>query len=205
MVHLSTAQTAEELNQVLGRTSITTKTVQALIETGLFHDRGTGRSKRIDLQEVQDLVQRVRPVEPSDWPSPFSIFRVSLLGLHSDPVVTHHGTVLRQYAGVDYSGRAPISPRDRELAWTGVWAVAEETAQEAVDGGAILFGTTKGYIDPNYVRQIVGYRRTPDGSRLWWDTVPPPASVQQFVGTGLWMPVQPGRESNWAIKRTERV
>ena len=152
--HLSTAQTAEELNQVLGRTSITTKTVQALIETGLFHDRGTGRSKRIDLQEVQDLVQRVRPVEPSDWPSPFSIFRVSLLGLHSDPVVTHHGTVLRQYAGVDYSGRAPISPRDRELAWTGVWAGnAWDIAARARAAGNRVHNTNQGGSQLAYVDQ----------------------------------------------------
>lgn len=198
MILISTTQAADELNRAFNLTSITAEKVLALVGAGAFTDLGAGRSVRIDLSEIQAFASRVRVVTPAQWPAMWPIFRVSLLGLREDKIVDANGVVLRTHAGVAYSGGSSISSSMRELAWTGVWEVSAQNIQRAIQTGAVLFGTTKGYVDPNYVRQIVGARRTPSGSRIWWETVPAPAKVKQFVGAGLWMPVKPGRESDWA-------
>lgn len=198
MVYLSTEQTAEELNLRLGLTNITAEKVRALVRTKALLNRGTGRSVKIDLGEVQQFTNRVRVVTPSAWPTTSPLFRVSLIQLRDDPIPDHNGTVLRTHAGVDYSGQSNLSRHMQALAWTGVWEVSDGTAQKAIDLNAILFGTTKGYIDPGCVRVIIGVRRTPDGKRLWWETKPAPSTITRFVGDGLWMSVKGGRESDWA-------
>lgn len=199
MVQLSTKQVAGELNEAFGLTSITAEKVLELVKTGVFTDVGPGRSVRVEMSEFQGFTQRTRYVTRSQWPAGYELYRVSLIHLRPDPAWDSLTDTMRSHAGVDYSGRLlPLSSTQRELAWTGVWEVADETADAAVRQGAVLFGTTKGYIDPRYFRVVTGYRRTVDGSQLWWTTAPAPAAIAQFVGTGLWMDVKPGRESDWA-------
>jgi hypothetical protein len=198
MVALSTTQVAEILGDAFARPSISPKIVKTLVEAGAFTDIGPGRSIRIDSSEVDDFVARTRPVKREDWPAHWPIFRVSLLGLHDDPIHDATGALLRRHAGADYRGRSGLSAANLELAWTGVWAVSDATAEEAVTREAILTGTTKGYISPRYVGQIVGFRRDWQSGRIWWETKPAPDQIRAFVGTGLWMPVKPGRESDWA-------
>lgn len=198
MVLLSTAQTAEKLNAAFGTRSITAEKVLYLVHTKALHDLGPGRSVKIDEAEIDRFTTRVRPVGREDWPSGHSLFRVSLIELREDPIYDAQGTLLRTHAGVDYSGSSGIPLLQQVLAWTGVWEVSEQTVQRAVQERAILFGTTKGYIDPKYVEMITGARRTPSGDRIWWETTRAPAEILRFVGTGLWMPVKPGRESDWA-------
>lgn len=86
----------------------------------------------------------------------------------------------------------------RNDAFVGVWDVASATANHATAVGAVLFGTTKGYIHPYYVRTITGWHRDAQTGRIWWDTSPADPAVTAFVGSGLWMPVKPARESDWA-------
>ncbi|WP_068492285.1 hypothetical protein [Pseudoclavibacter helvolus] len=198
MVLLSTEQTAEELNDAFGLTSITAAKVLALVRTGALTDLGPGRSVRVDMAQVHAFTASLRLVTPGEWPGDHPLFRVSLIELREDEIRDDNGVVLRTHAGVDYSNTLAVPQTARELAWTGVWEVSDTTAQRAIAERAVLFGTTKGYINPSYVRTIVGTRRTPDGSRIWWETAPAPAEVIQFVGSGLWMPVKPGRESDWA-------
>jgi len=196
MVLLSTAQVAEALNNAFGTSTIDNRKVLGLVHTGVFADRGSGRSVRIALSDVAEFISRTRPVERDQWPDQWPLFRVSLLELDKDEVRDDQDSVLRTHMGADYSGASDLPPDMRELAWKGMWAVGDETAQRAVDERAVLFGTTKGYIHPDYVAQIVGFRRI--GARVLWETVPVPKVVANFVGTGLWMPVKAGRISDWA-------
>lgn len=168
-----------------------------LVQAGAFPNVGPGRSIRVELADVQQFIATTRRVDPHQWPAN-DLFRVSLLPLHDDPMHDITGTLLRTQAGADYHPVPPISNSARDRAFLGVWDVADATANRAKSTSATLFGTTKGYIHPFYVRQIIDWRRDHQSGRIWWKTIPADPSVMQFVGTGLWMPVKPGRESDWA-------
>ncbi|WP_454148865.1 hypothetical protein [Microbacterium lacticum] len=200
MVSVSTAQVASLLNSAFGKQNITPEKVWHLVGTGVFTDVSPTRSVRIDLDEVLAMTAATCVVTPDQWPHR-PLFRVSLTKLRHaaipDPK-NPNGAPLRTHAGADYANTHGLSALMRERAWTGVWEVSDATIEQAVEKRAILFGTTKGYIHPDYVRTIVGAHRDENVRRVWWETEPAPASVRAFVGTGLWMDVQAGRESHWA-------
>jgi len=188
------------LNSAFGKQNITPEKVWHLVGTGVFTDVSPTRSVRIDLDEVLAMTADTRVATPDQWPHQ-PLFRVSLTKLRPaaipDPK-NPNGAPLRTHAGADYANNHGLSALMRERAWTGVWEVSDATIEQAVEKRAILFGTTKGYIHPDYVRTIVGAHRDENVRRVWWETEPAPASVRAFVGTGLWMDVQAGRESHWA-------
>lgn len=197
-IALTTQQAAERLGEAVAHPAVAARTVHTLAETGALTDVGPGRSIRVDLDELDRFIRRIRRVDPGDWPSTWPLYRVSLVGLREDEILDEDDAVFRTHAGVNYAGTSQISPQMRERAWLGRWLVSEENVDRAVAEGAILFGTTRGYIDPLYVAQIVGARRNPAGPGIFWEVRPAPASVAEFVGSGLWMPVKPGRENDWA-------
>ncbi|WP_454172850.1 hypothetical protein [Microbacterium maritypicum] len=200
MVGVSTAQVASLLNSAFGKQNITHEKVWHLVGTGVFTDVSPTRSVRIDLNEVLAMTAATRVVTPDQWPHQ-PLFRVSLTKLRPNPIPdpeSRNGVLLRTHAGADYANAHGLSPLMRERAWTGVWEVSDATIEQAIEKRAILFGTTKGYIHPDYVRTIVGAHRDKNVRRVWWETEPVPATVRAFVGTGLWMDVQAGRESHWA-------
>jgi hypothetical protein len=199
MVYLSTTQTAEELNSALGLTNVTAEKVRALVHTGALKDQGTGRSVKIAFSDIQRFAGRIRVETPSAWPTTSPLFRVSVIHLRDDVIPDDSGRVLRTHAGVDYSGTSQLSQQMQDLAWTGVWQASDETVQTAIDHQALLVATTKGYINPSYIRTITGARRTPDGKRIWWETAPAPSVITTFVGTGLWMQLETVRESDWWV------
>jgi hypothetical protein len=196
MVLLSTFQVAEMLCDAFGTPSIDGKKVLALTRAGALTDVGPGRSVRVELPEVEDFIERTRFVTREEWPDGWSLFRVSLLDLREDEVRDEQGAVLRTHLGADYAGESGLSPRMLDLAWHGMWEVGDEAVRRALSGKTLLLGTTKGYIHPAYVRCIVGARRV--GSQVVWETDESPREIQDFVGTGLWMPVKQGRVSDWA-------
>lgn len=200
MVGVSTAQVASLLNSAFGKQNITPEKVWHLVGTGVFTNVSASRSVRINLDEVFALIAATRVVTPDQWPHQ-PLFRVSLTKLRPAAIPNaenESGDPLRTHAGADYANVYGLSPLMRERAWTGVWEVSDTTIEQAIEKRAILFGTTKGYIHPDYVRTIVGAYRDKNVRRVWWETEPAPASVSAFVGTGLWMDVQAGRESHWA-------
>lgn len=193
---LSTGQVADLLGAHLGQT-VRPDTVLRLVQAGAFPNIGPGRSIRVPFADVQKFIATTRPVTPRQWPVA-DLFRVSLLPLHDDPIHDINGMLLRTQAGADYHPVPLISNLARDRAFVGVWDVADATANRAKASRATLFGTTKGYIHPYYVRQIIDWRRDHQTGRIWWETAPADPSVMHFVGTGVWMPVKPGRESDWA-------
>lgn len=201
-IPLSTQQCADTLGAHLGRT-ITNRVVLNLTDTGALTDIGPGRSVRVASDELNRFVATTRYVTPDQWPADHPLYRVSLLGLHKDPVrrapTSKHpnGKLLREWAGADYANAAGLSPKMRRRAWTGVWPISEVNANRMVAEGAIIFGTTKGYIHPDYVRQVTGYERVEQGL-VYVKTRPAPAEVTAFVGDGLWMNVAPGSKNAWA-------
>lgn len=198
MTQLSTDQVAQMLNERFDRTTIDKRIAKALVDTHALTDVGPGRSIRVELTELETFIARTRPVTRDQWPEKWPLYRMSLLALREDEAYDQDGVLVRTHAGAHYGDDHGLPDLMWERAWTGLWPVSEENAEEAVEAGAIGFGTTKGYIHPTYVRQIVGHHRHEESGRVWWDTAPAPAEVMDFVGTGLWMSVEPGAESNWA-------
>ncbi|WP_104084065.1 helix-turn-helix domain-containing protein [Cryobacterium sp. Y11] len=198
MLKISTTQAADFLNTAFGVTNITDKKTLALVRAGLFANVGSGRSIRIDLAEVEEYATSTRYVASSQWPTAQPIFRVSLLGLREDEIKDQHGIVLRTHAGADYANIYGLTPLMRRRAWTGVWEVSDSTITRAINERALLVGTTKGAVHPEYVRTITGAKRDSTTGRVWWKTKKAPEVINRFVGSGLWMDVKSGRESDWA-------
>lgn len=194
MVGISTSQVAELLNNAFDKHNITAEKVLHLVETGLFKNISENRSIRVELKEVESFTKSIRVVNPIDWPIS-SLFRVSLIGIREDEIKRQDGSILRSHAGADYSGMSGLSPKMLELSWTGIWEVSDTTIEETVKSETILFGTTKGYIDPRYIRKITGAHRDWETGRVWWEVEPASELVMKFIGSGLWMDVDPGRQS----------
>lgn len=193
--------TTEQAAQLLSNAwqyPISTRTVVILVKAGALTNVGTGRAIRVRLSELEQFANMARRVDPHEWPGDIPLYRVSVIGLREDLVLNPDGSILRTHAGVDYSSAALLTPEMRELAWTGCWNVSDENIEQAIAEQAILFATTRGYISPDYVRQIVGYRRNPSGTGIWWETRPAPEEILDFVSYGLWMPVPRGPENDWA-------
>lgn len=89
-----------------------------------------------------------------------------------DAIYDAAGTLLRTHAGADYHHPPTANNATRNNAFVGVWDVADATASHATAVGAVLFGTTKGYIHPYYVRTITGWHRDGQTGRIWWETIP---------------------------------
>lgn len=69
-----------------------------------------------------------------------------------------------------------------------------------VETTCTLLATCKGYVHPAHVRSVVGWRRIEGSSRKYFDTETAPEAVRKVVGTGIWIDVPSGRESDFLVK-----
>ncbi|WP_010540093.1 hypothetical protein [Dietzia alimentaria] len=192
-IKLSTGQVAEELASLLetksGRPTVTGEKILTLVATGLFKNIGSGKQVRVDRDDVVALASRTRyvsnPAEIAEL-----IFRVSVIESRPDPRRDMHGRPLRSSAGVDYSTPSALGGIE------GVWELSLPTANRLVAERGILLASCKGYIHPSHVREIVRWEQVEDSPRRYFRTAPASATVKKVVGSGLWIDVPPGRESD---------
>ncbi len=193
---LTTAQTASELMDLLsnqdGHPVITATKVLTLTRMHLLTDLGPGKQVRIDRDEVVALAAVTRyladPAEIGDL-----ILRVSVIEPRPDVRYDLQGNPLRTDAGADYSN--PIQLGGVE----GVWEVSQENADRLVDEKGLLLATSKGYVHPQHVREIVGWDAVANTARRYFHTKRAPKSARKVIGTGLWIDVPAGRESGLLV------
>jgi len=192
-IKLSTGQVAEELAGLLetssGRPTVTGEKILTLVATGLFKHVGSGKQVRVDRDDVVALASRTRYVaDPAEIAE--LIFRVSVIETRPDPCHDLRGNLLRTMAGVDYSTPGSLGGIE------GIWEASLTTANRLVEEGGHLLGTCKGYVHPEHVREIVQWGHVQDSPRRYFHTGPASAKVHEVVGSGLWIDVPPGRESD---------
>ncbi|MET3959796.1 hypothetical protein ABIE52_006731 [Rhodococcus sp. OAS809] len=197
---LTTTQAAEFLSEQLavnGYTpSITEKKVHAQVKAGLFINVGAGKQVRIDSDALLAFTQKTRYIQnPEEIDS--EIFRVSVLERQerSDPIL-ERGTTrqLSDFMGVDYSNPQLLDGIE------GVWEASDINCDFMVASKCTFMATCKGYVHPEHVRTVVDWVRIENSSRKYFRTTLAPEAVRKVVGTGLWIDVPPGRESDFLVK-----
>ncbi|WP_347956054.1 hypothetical protein [Gordonia aichiensis] len=192
-IELTTGQVASELTQLLanadGAPTITSAKVLTLIKAGLFDNHGQGAQYRIDRDEVVALANRTRyvvdPAEIADL-----VFRVSVIEKRPSVCRDLNDDILRDNAGVDYTKPTNLDGVE------GVWKLSLHNANRLVDEGGILLATSKGYVHPEHVRKVVRWEHVAGTSRRYFRTTEAPEAVRSVIGTGIWIDVPPGRESD---------
>ncbi|MBY8855361.1 hypothetical protein K7711_02620 [Nocardia sp. CA2R105] len=192
-IALTTGQVAEELTELLatndGHPTITGEKVLTLIHAGLFPNVGLGKQFRVDRDKVVALAKATRyvahPEEVADL-----IFRVSVIKYRDSVCHDLDGNVLRTHAGVDYTNPALLGGVE------GVWKLSLHNANRLVAEGGILLATAKGYVHPEHVREVVSWEHVKDTARRYFHTKVASAMVREAVGSGIWIDVPPGRESD---------
>ena len=193
-ISLTTGQVALELTELLatseGHPTITGEKVLALVVgMNLFTDIGQGKQVRVDRDEVVAFGRRTRYVaDPSEIAS--LLFRVSVVEMKPDVCHDLRGNILRTDMGVDYARPWLIGGIE------GVWEVSLHHANRLVAEGGHLLGTSKGYVHPEHVREVHRWEHVEGTTRRYFHTGQPAAEVRDAVGTGLWIDVPRGRESD---------
>ncbi|MGM7648196.1 hypothetical protein ACSVDM_25100 [Nocardia sp. JW2] len=192
-IALTTGQVAEELTGLLAtndrQPSITGAKVLTLVDTGLFTDIGPGKQVRVDRDEVVAVANATRyvpdPEEIADL-----IFRVSVIKYRDSVCHDLHNNVLRTHAGVDYANPALLGGVE------GVWKLSLHNANRLVAERGNLLATAKGYVHPEHVREVVRWEHVAGTSRRYFHTKMASPKVREAVGSGIWIDVPPGRESD---------
>lgn len=197
---LTTNQAASFLTDQLttGGTAptITDKKVLAQVRAGLFPSVGDGRQVRIDSDVLAAFARKTRYVQDPEEIDR-EVFRVSVLerqernGAVLDRAT---GALLSELMGVDYT-----KPQDIDGV-EGVWELSEVNCERMIDTACTLLATCKGYVHPDHVRSVIGWRRIEGSSRKYFDTTVARANVRGVVGTGIWIDVPPGRESDFLVR-----
>lgn len=198
--HLTTTQSAEFLTEQLatngGTPTITSKKVHAQVQAGLFNKVRDGKQVRIDSDDLLAFAQKTRYVQdPAEIDS--EVFRVSLLEWQKrDEGILERGTknVLGRFTGVDYTNPQRLDGIE------GAWHASDVNCEFMVATNCTFLATCKGYVHPEHVRTVINWHRIDGSSRKYFVTAPAPESVRRVVGTGLWIDVPPGRESDFLVK-----
>lgn len=197
---LSTTQSAQFLTEHLanrdGAPTITSKKVFELVKAKCFHDVGAGVQVRIDSDELSARAAKIRYVaDPAELGE--VVFRVSGVArkLRRDHIV-ERGTakILSTHMGVDYAQPHQLDGIE------GVWSVSDVNCRRMVDTTGLLVATCKGYVHPEHVRSVMDWTRIEGSKRKHFHTTAAPETVKQIVGTGIWIDVPPGRESDFLTK-----
>lgn len=189
---LSTAQCVEAMNETYGTGAISAPQIRLYTQTGALHNVSTGRSIKIDSNELTHFLRQYRYVTAEEWPVDY-LYRVSLIAPQSGIPRTDTTHTTYEWSGADHDHTHMPNTIARMEAWVGVWPVRDEAAALAVQHTATLIGSARGLIAPDYVRTILGYDRNHDHARrAWWRTGDPTPAVRNFVGTGVIMPITPG-------------
>lgn len=197
---LTTSQAAAFLTDQLATggeaPSITDKKVLAQANAGLFPTVGDGKQVRIDSDALAAFCRKTRYVkDPEEIDA--EVFRVSVLRWQERTGVVadrETGVLLSEFEGVDYS-----RPQVTE-GIEGVWQLSDINCDFMVGTTCTFLATCKGYVHPEHVRSVVGWHRVKGSSRKYFDTTLAREAVRNVVGTGIWIDVPPGRESDFLMK-----
>lgn len=197
---LTTTQSAEFLTEQLATNgsapSITDKKVLAQVKAGLFADVGDGKQVRIDSDALLAFAQRTRYVQdPEEIDS--EVFRVSVLARQErEEEILERGTkaTLSRFMGVDYTNPQLLDGLE------GVWEASDTNCEFMVATKCTFLATCKGYVHPEHVRSVIDWARIEDSSRKYFRTALVSEAVRRVVGTGLWIDVPSGRESDFLVK-----
>lgn len=195
-IALTTGQVGEELTDLLasndGHPTITGSKVLALVGANLFTDIGPGKQVRVDRDEVVALAKATRYVANPDEIAGL-IFRVSVIQRRPDVCRDLRGRVLRTDAGVDYASPALLGGIE------GVWKLSLHNANRMVAERGNLLATAKGYVHPMHVREVVTWEHIVGSPRRYFHTKAASKKVRKGVGSGIWIDVPPGRESDMLV------
>lgn len=204
--HLTTTQSAEFLTERLAingsAPTITGKKVLAQVKAGLFTNVGLGKQVRIDSDALSDFAQKTRYVQdPKEIDD--EVFRVSVLERQErtdekgrkDPIL-ERGTknVLSDFMGVDYTNPQLLDGIE------GVWDPNDINCAFMAATQCTFLATCKGYVHPDHVRSVIDWVRIEGSSRKYFLTAIASEAVRKVVGTGLWIDVPSGRESDFLVK-----
>lgn len=198
--HLTTTQAAEFLAEQLATggsaPTITSKKIHAQVQAGLFETAGNGKQVRIDSDDLLAFAQKTRYVQdPSEIDS--EVFRVSVLRWQERAeAILERGTsnTLSKFMGVDYTNPQQLEGIE------GVWQASDTNCEMMTATRCTFLATCKGFVHPHHVRTVIGWHRIDGSSRKYFVTTPAPEVVKKVVGTGLWIDVPPGRESDFLVK-----
>lgn len=198
--HLTAAQTADLLTERLatndGTPTITYQKVLAQFQAGLFHNVGQGRQVRFDSDALGVFISKTRYIhDPAEIAS--EIFRVSVLERQErreEILERGTGKPLSRFMGVDYTAPQLLDGIE------GVWESSDANCDAMVASECTLLATCKGYVHPEHVRSVMDWLRIENGSEKYFRTGPASDAVKKIVGTGLWIDVPPGRQSDFLVK-----
>lgn len=159
--------------------------IQALVDTGYLSD--------LELKTVETFFNGAHVLVGSG----IEVLRVSLTALSpSQPTDQRPYGSPRRWAGVDVTGKVPLTKVERRDAWLGVWPVSTRTVAHASARGCPVIGSIRGYVPAKLARTITGSSYDTTADRVWIETkkLTPHLREQLFPAGahGAWIEVPQG-------------